>query len=184
VARPQPYLFCLIPPERADDLLEPLREHFADDPYLEVLVERRGSEAPGHGPMGENNYRRAPVARRDLIESLPPELQDDADQLSFVQRMEPLGRRHQSTDTPALIEAIAEGDPEAASELWWRINGRVRERLLRRLGRRSDGSVRGEEEALGFILDALDGYEDDPERTFSDWLDEVVDRYAAARLAS
>jgi hypothetical protein len=181
VVPPRPYLFCLIPPERADDLLEPLREHFADDPFLEVLVERRGGEQPAGRPVGDDHHRRAPVARRDLIESLPPALRDDADELRFVQRMEPLGSEHQATDISRLIAAVGDGDPEAVSELWWRIHGRVRQRLLMRLGRRNDGSVRGEDEALGSILDALDGREDDSEQSFSEWLDAVVDRYAAAR---
>jgi hypothetical protein len=95
--------------------------------------------------------------------------------------MEPLGRRHQQTGTRELVALIRSGDPEAASELWWRNNERVRSRLRARLGD-VDGA-RAERGILGRILDALDGYEEDG-RPFSLWLDEVVDRYAAEQLAA
>jgi hypothetical protein len=36
---------------------------------------------------------------------------------------------------------------------------------------------------LGRVLDELDRYRDDAERSFADWLDEVVDRCAADELA-
>jgi hypothetical protein len=178
----RPYIFCLVPPERADELLGPLRRHFANDPYVAVLVERRGDEPKPHlVPAGEERHRRAPVAPRDLLRALPPSLQQEAGNLRFVQRMEPLGRRHQQTPTRGLVAAIRAGDPEAASELWWRTNERVRSRLRARLGD-VDGA-RAEGGALGRILDALDGYQEDG-RPFSVWLDDVVDRYAAEQLAA
>jgi hypothetical protein len=178
----RPYIFCLIPPERADELLGPLRRHFANEPYVAVLVERRGESAKPHlAPVGEERHRRAPVAPRELLRSLPPELQAEAASLRFVQRMEALGRRHQKTSTRALVAAIRSGDPEAASELWWRTNERVRSRLRARLGDVDGG--RAERGVLGRILDALDGYEEDG-RPFSVWLDEIVDRYAAEQLAA
>jgi hypothetical protein len=177
----RPYIFCLVPPERADELLGPLRRHFADDPYVAVLVERRAEAVPHLVPAGQERHRRAPVAQRDLLRALPPALREEAGSLRFVQRMEPLGRRHQQTKTPALVDAIRSGDPEAASELWWRSNERVRTRLRARLGD-VDGS-RAEKGVLGHILDALDGYEEDG-RPFSVWLDDVVDRYAAEQLAA
>ncbi len=179
----RPYIFCLVPPEREKELLGPLRRHFADDPYVAVLVERRAEEPKRHlAPVPEERHRRAPVAQRDLLRSLPPKLRDEASQLRFVQRMEPLGRRHQEASTPDLVAAIRIGDPEAASELWWRVNERVRVRLRSRLG--DVEGARAERGSLGRILDALDGYEQDPDRSFTAWLDEVVDRYAAEQIAA
>jgi hypothetical protein len=178
----RPYIFCLVPPERADELLGPLRRHFANDPYVAVLVERRAEEPKARiAPAGEERHRRAPVAPRDLLRALPPSLQQETGNLRFVQRMEPLGRRHQQTPTRGLVAAIRAGDPEAASELWWRTNERVRSRLRTRLG--DVAGARAEGGVLGRILDALDGYEEDG-LPFSIWLDGVVDRYAAEQLAA
>ena len=180
---PQPHIFCLIPPERADDLLVPLRTHYAGDPALEVLVERRrGSDTPRFLAPVEQRHRRAPVAQRDLARSLPERYRDEADALRFEQRMMPLGGVHQGTSTDDLVTAVRNGDPGAASELWWRVNERVRTRLRARLG--DVEGPRAEGKILGRILDEIDDYEHDPDRAFSAWLDDVVDRFAADRLAA
>jgi hypothetical protein len=89
---------------------------------------------------------------------------------------------HKDTSTDALAAAVRNGDPGAASELWWRVNERVRMRLRARLGdvegRRAAGRI------LGRILDEIDDYEHDPDRAFAAWLDDVVDRFAAERAAA
>ena len=180
---PRPHIYCLVPPDRADELLAPLRCHFAGDPSLEVLVERRtDDERPRYLAPDEQRHRRAPVAERDLAESLPARLREAADVLRFEQRMRPLGGVHQGTPADALITAIKHGDPDAASELWWRINERVRMRLRVRLG--DVEAARAERHVLGRVLDALRGYEPDPDRPYTAWLDDVVDRFAAERLAA
>jgi hypothetical protein len=172
------FLFCLVPAGRADTLLAPLREHFADDPHVAVLVERRAPEAPRPAwiPGSEHPHRRAPAAERDVIRALPPQLRRQARHLRFVQRLEPVSERHQDTSTPDLVAAIRSGDPEAASELWWRTAERVSMRLRARLG--ETAAAAAERRVLGRILDELDDY-DPHERPLAAWLDEVVDRYAA-----
>ena len=179
----QPHIFCLIPPHRADELLAPLRRHYADDPALEVLVERRrGSDTPRFLAPTEQRHRRAPVAQRDLSDSLPDRYRDEAGALRFEQRMQPLGGQHQGTSIDDLAAAVRAGDPDAASELWWRVNERVRMRLRARLGEVE--GPRAEGKILGHILDEIAGYEHDPDRAFTAWLDEVVDRFAADRLTA
>ena len=96
--------------------------------------------------------------------------------------MQPLGGVHQGTSTDDLVVAVRNGDPGAASELWWRVNERVRMRLRARLGE-AEGQ-RAEGKILGRILDEIDDYEHDPHQAFSAWLDDVVDRFAAERLAA
>ena len=183
VEQPQPHIFCLIPPNRADELLAPLRRHYADDPALEVLVERRrGADTPRFLAPNEPRHRRAPVAQRDLSDSLPDRYRDEADALRFEQRMQPLGGQHQGTSIDDLAAAVRAGDPDAASELWWRVNERVRMRLRARLGEVE--GPRAEGKILGYILDEIAGYEHDPDRAFTAWLDEVVDRFAADRLTA
>ena len=63
-----------------------------------------------------------------------------------------------------------------------RVNERVRMRLRIRLG--DIESARAERNVLGRILDELQGYEHDPDRPYTAWLDDVVDRFAAERLAA
>jgi hypothetical protein len=122
------------------------------------------------------------VAQRDLTGSLPSRFRDEAGALRFEQRMRPLGGAHQRTATDDLPAAVRAGDPDAASELWWRVHERVRMRLRARLG--DVEGPRAERHVLGRILDALERYEHDPGRPFTVWLDEIVDGFAAERLSS
>ena len=178
-----PYIFCLVPPDRAGELLPPLRRHYAGDPALEVIVERRSAEPQPFFPApGEQRHRRAPVAQRELAGSLPPRLRREAATLRFVQRMRPLGAVHQGTEIEDLAVAVRAGDPDAASELWWRCNERVRMRLRARLG--DVEAAAAERAVLGRILDEIAGYEPAPGRPLTAWLDDVVDRFAAERLAA
>jgi len=183
IQAPRPNIYCLVPPEHADALLAPLKRHFAADPFLEVLVERRlDDDRPRYLAPEEQRHRRAPVAERDLLDSLPAKLREKADGLRFEQRMQPLGGVHQNTTTEELVDAVKRGDPDAASELWWRINERVRMRLRVRLGEVE--APRAERHILGRLLDELQRYEHDPDRPYTAWLDDAVDRYAAERLAA
>ena len=179
-----PHIFCLVPPERADDLLAPLRRHFAGNRTLQVIVERRREEAPPPRFLApaEQRHHRAPVAERDLAGSLPAQLRGEAGVLRFEQRMRPLGRVHQATPTDELAVAVRAGDPDAASELWWRCHERVRMRLRARLG--DVEAAAAELALLGRILDALSTYQAEPDRPFTAWLDDVVDRFAAERPAA
>ena len=172
----RPHLVCLVPPERAEVLLSPLREHFAADPLVTVVVERRmpGDTSRVVDRLGEGQ-RRAPIAERDAVRALPPELRHEAQYLRFVQRMEPLRRTHEGTDTSDLVEKCVANDPEAVSELWWRVSERVLARLGLRVGQHE--AANSTRQMLGRILDELPGYQAQQE-SLTAWLDEVVDRYA------
>lgn len=162
-----PRLICLIPPERAEPLLAELREHLAGEAGVRVVVERRvAGAASGNG--------RAPVAERDPAVLVPPELRRD---VRVVQRLSPLGRTHESAVTGDLVRAAVSADPEAVSELWWRISPRALARLRRRLGTAADEEDTGL--LLGRVLDELPGH--DPNRPLEPWLDAVVDRFVLSR---
>jgi hypothetical protein len=174
----RPFLFCLVPSDRTDTLLEALREHFAGDPQVVVLVERRtpvGDRPPAY-PAGRRDSR-AQVAKRDLLLALPPELRGDARYVRLVQRLETLGRTHERATTAELLQEIRAKNAEAVSELWWRFSERVRLRLRLRLG--EVAAETAAHDVLGRILDELDGY--DEEQPLLVWLYEVVDRYADQR---
>ena len=159
-------IFCLVPPERADTLLDRLRTHFAGQPQVSVLVERRAAD-------------RGPVAERDPARALPPELRPEARHLRLVQPMEPVRRTYEDSPLDELIERSVAGDAEAVSELWWRISERVLARLRLAIG--VFAAERATSEVLGRVLDELPGY-DAARQPPSAWLDRVVDRYCAERL--
>jgi hypothetical protein len=173
-------LFCLVAAERADVLLPPLREHFADEPLVAVVVERRrpGGTRRVLEPAGEI-HRRAPTAERDPVRALPPELRHEARHLRLVQQLEPLRRTYEDADIADLVGKCLTIDPEAVSELWWRVSERALARLRLRLGPlTADDAAR---DLLGRILDELPGYQDERE-PLTAWLDSVVDRYAEDHL--
>ena len=176
----RPPLVCVVPPDRADVLLPRLREHFAHEPLVGVVVERRrpSGRRAWLDPAGAL-HRRAPIAERDPARALPPELRHEARYLRLVQRMERLGRTHEDTDIADLIAKCLAVEPEAVSELWWRVSERVLARVRLRLGEHAaEGAARG---MLGRILDELPSYQAERE-SLSAWLDAVVDRYAEDQL--
>jgi hypothetical protein len=169
-------IFYLVPPEHASTLLEPLQEHFAGEPGVEVLVERRTGR--GEGRTQDAVRPRAPVAERDPARALPPDLRREAPRLRLVQPMEPLRRTYEDADMSELIERSLAADPDAVSELWWRISERMLTRLRLAIG--VFAAERATSEMLGRVLDELPGYV--PGTSLDGWLDRVVDRFCAQRL--
>jgi hypothetical protein len=171
-------VICIVAAEHADVLLTPLREHFATEPLVDVLVERRTPD--GDLQPAVRGHARAPVAERDPVRALPPELRPEARHLRLVQRLAPLRRTHEDTATAELVAKALAAEPEAVSELWWRIAERAHDRLRFRLGKHAaEGATNY---VLGRILDELPRYEPELE-PLSYWLDRVVDRYADERAA-
>ncbi len=65
-------IYCVVPPELADELLPQLQAYYADDPGVEVIVDRRreerrerGASAP-EGTQRELRDRRRPRIPGDL----------------------------------------------------------------------------------------------------------------------
>jgi hypothetical protein len=173
-------LVYLIDPGWGDALLPALRDHFAREPQVAVLVERRGEAAAAPPADPTHRVHRAPVAERDAARSLPPELRLGAGHLRLVQPLAPVGRAHEDTDLRELVARTLALEPAAAAELWWRIAPRVLARLELGLGTVPGGS--SARVLLGRILDELPGYDPAHER-LTVWLDRLVDRYARAYSA-
>ena len=170
---PEPRLVYLVDAERAE-LVEPLRSYFAGEPEVAVVVERRGRDRDRPAPP-DRVQRRAPVAVRDAVRAVPPELRREAAHVSLVQPMQPVAREHEMTEIHELVRRSIATEPAAVSELWWRIGERVRTRLRLQVGAYL---VEGHtSHVLGRILDELPTY-DAGRSPLASWLDQVVDGYA------
>lgn len=190
-------VFCLVPPELADELLDPLREHYASEPSVDVIVERR------MGPRRSGLDRRAlnlavppeVVARRSgrdrrsvadrrspqiprTITELPPELSAHAEKIRFVQRLPAVSRGTESLELARLIHAIQQGDPEAPTEFYWRMFERVYSRLRHLRGRYSNPD-KHMPAVFGRLLDGIGDWDSRNGEPFHEWLYEIVDAFAA-----
>jgi hypothetical protein len=163
-------LFYLVDPRADGALLPSLRCHFEPERRVAVLEERRHATAAA----APRRHRRAPVAERDPARGLPPELRHAAHDLRLVQPMAPLGRSHEDSALDLLVARAVALEPEATSELWWRLAPRALARLAARAGGGATPAL------MGRILDELPGY-DAARGPLSPWLDAVVDRFAAER---
>jgi RNA polymerase sigma-70 factor (ECF subfamily) len=136
--------YCIVPRELAAKLHDPLRRFYADDPSVEVVVERRFGDRRAtperrtakSGPPGDERRRirsgegrragerRAVVASVDQL-PLPRKAQAYADRLVFVERIEPSGQRLEDFDTARLVSRFQAGDRDAFSDLYLRYFDRV-----------------------------------------------------------
>lgn len=142
----RPVTYCLVPADLAGRLHEALREHFRDDPGIEVVVEQRGRperrrrgerrEAEGEGPGGVERRtlpgpgdrrigeRRAPLGAVEAPE-LPRRARRYADRLVFVRRLEPAGERAEDLEAARIVTRFQAGDSEAFGELYTRYFDRI-----------------------------------------------------------
>ncbi len=176
-------LYLLVPSALESEVLEPLREHFADEDDVEVIVERRSGERR----MGVDDRilrelttprseRRAQTVPRSLPE-LPPGLERHAGALRVVQRLTPVRSGLEDLEMQEVVRRAQEGDPDAPTEVYWRTYERVHRRLSLRL---ADPAVAEREvkPLYGGIFDRLGEF--DPEQlSLESWLDRVVDDHAA-----
>jgi hypothetical protein len=67
-------IYCVVPEALADELLPKLTEYYADDPNVEVIVDRRKSARRKQGATGEGNNRELRDRRRARVTGELPEL--------------------------------------------------------------------------------------------------------------
>ena len=60
-------IYCVVPPELADDLYERLLEHYKDNPNVTVIVDRRGGPDRRHGKSGPPGKREIRDRRRGRV---------------------------------------------------------------------------------------------------------------------
>ena len=135
--------YCVVPFELAAKLHEPLRQHFAEDAAVEVVVERRG-----HDRRRAEDRRAAPAARDDdrrLIRNqagrrigdrraplvavdtpaLPRKARAHAARITFVERVELSDEQLVDLDSARLVTRFQAGDQEAFTLLYLRYFDRV-----------------------------------------------------------
>ena len=190
-------VYCLIPPDLSEELLEPLRAHFADDPTVDVIVDHRIRQrrsgvdrralttAPpdlvqkrSGRDRRESLDRRRPQIPRHL--PLPEEVEPHADRIRFVQRLPAVGQGDLlSLSLHELVLRIQHGDTEAPTEFYWRLFERVYSRMRSIMGRysRPDEQMPG---LFGVLLDRIHEWMPGADRSFDDWLYDVVDDHAAS----
>jgi hypothetical protein len=55
-------IYCVVPEELAPELYDRMKSYYADDPGVEVIIDRRKSERRDH--IGDNGHRRELRDRR------------------------------------------------------------------------------------------------------------------------
>lgn len=68
-------IYCVVPPELVDELLPQLQAYYADDPAVEVIVDRRSKERRARGAKApEGTQRELRDRRRPRIPGDLPEM--------------------------------------------------------------------------------------------------------------
>jgi len=57
-------IYCVVPEELAPELYDQLRDYYADDPNVKVIIDRRRSERRSAAEEGDDGHRREVRDRR------------------------------------------------------------------------------------------------------------------------
>ena len=136
-------VYCVIPYGLAAKLHEPLRDHFAGDPAVEVIVERRTGDRRGSTERRRGSAsaeaerrvvrnqagrrvgpRRAPTLAVGA-RPLPRKARPHADRIVFVERVEPSAEHQADLDAARLVTRFQAGDPDAFTALYMRYFDRL-----------------------------------------------------------
>lgn len=161
-------IYCLVPERLKDDLLGDLCAHYATDDRVRVIVDRRKGERrksirgglPSRSAEEDSEDRRSGRDRRRPVlprwfDALPPKLARRAEGVTFVQRMLPVSGQLSGAEVDEIVEAVRAGDPEAPTELYWRVYERIHSRLCVLLGDPASAD-KAAPTAFGRVLDAIE----------------------------
>jgi hypothetical protein len=123
-------IYVIVPSELADELHEPLREHFAGSRGVEVLVDRRGE--PG-GPVYLGVERRSARQLRRRLE-LPALPAGHAERLSYLELSEPADLTAADEQGLRLVTRFQSGEVAAFDHLYARYFASVYSYLSGALG--------------------------------------------------
>jgi RNA polymerase sigma-70 factor (ECF subfamily) len=169
--------YCVVPRDLAR-LHDPLRAHFADDPAVEVVVERRSADRrraeerraaePDSAGTPERRTihsrsgrrvadRRAPFASV-VTPTLPRRARRFADRIVFVERLLPSSQHAEDVDTARLVTRFQAGESEVFGEIYLRFFDSVYSYLLVALENQHEAEDATQQVFLK-LLEALPRYE-------------------------
>lgn len=191
--------YCVIPRELADQLHEPLRRHFRDDPTIEVIVERReadrrSGEDRRRKPVKERKAERRRVraatgrrvADRRALQAeveplpLPRRARRFAERIAFLRRREPPTQKREDRDTARLVARFQAGERDTFGTLYARYYDRIYGYMLVVLSRSHDAED-ATQEVFANALAALPRYER-REQPFRAWLFRIARNVAVDQL--
>lgn len=194
-------VYCVIPADLAPRLHDLLRAHFRDDPTVEVIVERRRRERRGGterrrvkgAPPGERERRkvrsasgrrvgerRAALVPIDHAPPLPHRARRYAEQITFVERLEPSTQQAEDLDTARLVTRFQAGESDPFTILYNRYFERVYG-YLRALLRDSHEAEDVTQEVFTKVFEVLPRYER-RRQPFRAWLFTIVRNHAVSQL--
>lgn len=193
--------YCLVPGELALKLHEPMRKHFADDPTVEVVVERRRSDrrmAADRRDLADSlaaqterrrvrnlegrrvGDRRAAQVSVALPDSLPRRARAYAEQILFVEVCEPSTEHLEDLDTARLVTRIQAGASDEFASLYMRYFDRVYS-YLKLAFNDEHAAEDATQQVFLKAMQALPRYERRAQ-PFRAWLFRIVRNYAIEQL--
>jgi RNA polymerase sigma-70 factor, ECF subfamily len=195
----RPVVFCQVPRQLVGEVHDELRHHFADNPDVEVIVERRrGDRRSGKDRRqrdepfeGEDRRRirnvggrRVGERRAVLVEvdapPLPESLMPYVDRVVFVERLEPSSEHAEDLDSARLVTRFQSGDGEAFTSIYMRYYDRVYS-YMRVLLKDAYEAEDGAQQVFTKVLEALPSYER-RDRPLRAWLFTVVRNHGVGEL--
>lgn len=193
-------IYCIVPRSLASSLYDVLRGHFRDERDVEVIIEQRSgdrraaTERRGSAPAGTLNDRRRVRAvhgrrageRRAAAvevasERLPRRARRYADQLRFVEQVEPSTQYAEDVDTVRLVARIQGGDTDGFADLYMRYFNRVYGYLRIALRNHHDAEDAAQQVFIS-AYEALPRYEPREGHPFRAWLFVIARNHAIKQL--
>jgi RNA polymerase sigma-70 factor, ECF subfamily len=183
-----------VPRELAPKLFDLLRQHFRDDPAVEVITERRDAERRRRGerrgqPARANaeddrrrvrsqHGRRVADRRAAAVQldapwpALPRKARQHAPALRFIERLEPSRERAEDVDTARLVHRFQAGESDVFALLYMRYFDRVYSYLRAVLNDPHEAEDAAQQVFTG-LLRSLQSYER-RQQPFRAWLFVIV----------
>lgn len=192
-------MYCVVPWELAGKLHDRLRDHFGNDPSVEVIVERRArdrrsgedrrvlseAEQAEERRLIRNAAGRRVGERRAAVTSvetptLPRFARPHAEAIVFLERLEPSDQHSEDLDTARLVTRIQAGANDLFAELYMRYFDRVYAYLKIALDDEHAAEDATQQVFLK-VLEALPKYER-RSQPFRAWLFTIVRNHAIKQL--
>jgi RNA polymerase sigma-70 factor (ECF subfamily) len=200
VAGDKAVIYCVVPSGLARHLHQRLRDYFAHNPAVRLVVERRASERRAADSRRSSDVqvadelerRRVRAQRGRRVEErrgvlvtaeplpLPPDLQLERERIRFFERVERSTLAREDADTARLIGRIQAGEEELYSEVYLRYFDRVYTYLRIALQDAAEAEDATQDVFIR-VLRAIPRYER-REVPFRAWLFRIVRNCAITRL--